>query len=259
MQTSSDLLKCGSCRSEFLLSDIVVFIQHKTSSACKLVEQQTEVTDKNITPISTTTNSDLTCGTCPQTFSNARSLLEHAQYTHKINIFVNSQSPATTTTSSSSVVNNTPSTQANNSSQQTPNTSNHKNNSTNEIFIDFVQSDKHCSANGSSPTYNITVSSSNNNNNNNNSNSSTSDHKDLNSNGSLLINKSVNMSPKKKLLNYTYDSMQNNTASNNHNNNSVDIKIESNENDNTSSKVINENNLNAPADLSLRTPVTSKY
>ena len=34
----ADLLKCGSCLAEFLLSDIVVFIQHKTKS-CK---QQTD-------------------------------------------------------------------------------------------------------------------------------------------------------------------------------------------------------------------------
>ena len=32
----ADLLTCGSCLAEFLLSDIVIFIQHKTSQSCQL-------------------------------------------------------------------------------------------------------------------------------------------------------------------------------------------------------------------------------
>ena len=35
----ADLLTCGSCFAEFLLSDIVVFIQHKISQSCKLNEK----------------------------------------------------------------------------------------------------------------------------------------------------------------------------------------------------------------------------
>ena len=34
----ADLLTCGSCFAEFLLSDIVIFIQHKISQSCKLSE-----------------------------------------------------------------------------------------------------------------------------------------------------------------------------------------------------------------------------
>jgi hypothetical protein len=33
--STADLLKCGSCSTEFLLSDILVFIQHK-SKKCKI-------------------------------------------------------------------------------------------------------------------------------------------------------------------------------------------------------------------------------
>jgi hypothetical protein len=46
------------------------------------------------------TDSTLTCGTCPEKFANARSLLEHAQFTHKLHIFQSdrgrSRSPSTT-------------------------------------------------------------------------------------------------------------------------------------------------------------------
>lgn len=70
-----DLLKCGSCCTEFLLSDIVVFIQHK-KKPCNI-----ELTENERNPFK--------CSSCTQTFKNAHSLLEHAQFFHKINIFIN--------------------------------------------------------------------------------------------------------------------------------------------------------------------------
>ncbi len=91
-------------------------------------------------------DSSLTCGTCPEKFTNARSLLEHAQFTHKINIFLSDRNR-------NNMENNLEGQSANNE---------------NEIYIDFVQSStnnkqqaKMSSANGqssSSSSYNITVS-----------------------------------------------------------------------------------------------------
>ncbi|CAF0936328.1 unnamed protein product [Brachionus calyciflorus] len=43
---AADLLKCGSCLTEFLLSDIVYFIQHKTNS-CKFNQKLTNNNQKN--------------------------------------------------------------------------------------------------------------------------------------------------------------------------------------------------------------------
>ncbi len=214
------MLKCGSCRTEFLLSDICVFIQHKTSS-CKLNEPKQS---ENLSP------NDLLCGTCPEKFYDARSLLEHAQYTHKINIFVNndpSPSPSSTNTKllPQSSLNTTTSTTTSNIELPT-----NKKNSTNEIFIDFVQSDKR-----SDNRYNITVSSSSNNNNNGNNNSIEHDQEN-NINTSIMNNSNnnnktiINMSPKKKLLSYSYNNLAKNSTDDD-SNGKVKIEMKNNQKD----------------------------
>jgi hypothetical protein len=213
------LLKCGSCRTEFLLSDICVFIQHKTSS-CKLYEPKKS---ENLSP------NDLLCGTCPEKFYDARSLLEHAQYTHKINIFVNSDpspSPSSTNTKLLPSSNTTSTTSTTTSNIELPT---NKKNSTNEIFIDFVQSDKR-----SDNRYNITVSSSSNNNNGNNNNNSMEHDQENNINTSIMNNSNnnnktiINMSPKKKLLSCSYNNLAKNSIDDD-SNGKVKIEMKNNQ------------------------------
>lgn len=191
------MLKCGSCRIEFLLSDIVQFIQHKTSSSCKVPEQQqydnsNNTGNGNITSVSpgchacenANDSTKLTCGTCPETFTNARSLLEHAQYIHKINIFLNTKTTTNKASPGASSSVNTASFMPGNnlnrtyqstihgglSSSLSNETAKNKNRQQTDVFIDFMPSDKrHMDRSAPSSLYNITVSSTNNNNNNSNS------------------------------------------------------------------------------------------
>lgn len=80
-----DFLKCGSCCTEFLLSDICEFIRHKKKSCCIELNDhhyQQQASQNSI-------ENYLRCSSCSETFKSAYSLLEHAQYFHKINIFIN--------------------------------------------------------------------------------------------------------------------------------------------------------------------------
>ena len=212
------------------MSDICVFIQHKTS-LCKLNEQKQS---EDLTS-SVSSNNDLLCGTCPEKFYDARSLLEHAQYTHKINIFVNSTSSSspstlevTNTVPQSSSSSNTSTTTTTTTTTNNIEIANNKKNPTNEIFIDFVQSDKR-----SDNRYNITVSSSSSNNGNNsmehdreNNNMNTSVNNNNNNNNNKTI---INMSPKKKLLSYSYNNLVKNSMDDG-NSNGNEVKIEANSN-----------------------------
>lgn len=96
----ADLLKCGSCLAEFFLSDIVIFIQHKTKSCKQQAGSSSFTTDYhngangsegyccNHTCSTSSDNNSLACSSCLETFKSPKSLLEHAQFAHKINIFI---------------------------------------------------------------------------------------------------------------------------------------------------------------------------
>ncbi|RMZ93713.1 zinc finger protein 296-like [Brachionus plicatilis] len=121
----ADLLKCGSCSTEFLLSDIVFFIQHKTK-ACK-INQRPNSQKENI----------LKCSNCSESFRTADGLLKHAQFHHNINIFIEKQS------------------ETKNGQTKT------KEEKQDQIFIDVIPSESNSMFLDHSNSYNITVSSSN--------------------------------------------------------------------------------------------------
>ncbi|XP_013421968.1 RB-associated KRAB zinc finger protein-like [Lingula anatina] len=77
-----DYLTCGSCQSEFPLSEIVVFMQHKKYNCDDTPDQQATIKGQDITV------AKYLCQSCPKQFSAAVSLLQHAQNNHRMKIYL---------------------------------------------------------------------------------------------------------------------------------------------------------------------------
>ncbi|CAH1780292.1 unnamed protein product [Owenia fusiformis] len=97
----SDYLTCGTCWTDFPLSEITTFIQHKK------IECDDDESTENINP------GGLLCQTCPQKFLTAWSLVKHVQGKHNVPIYKQSDldknpTPKNATSKSSKATNPTP-------------------------------------------------------------------------------------------------------------------------------------------------------
>ncbi|KAI3381690.1 hypothetical protein SNEBB_004585 [Seison nebaliae] len=81
MIQKDDTLNCGECKRSFPLRDITLFFQHKIEQC-----QENSPVDEDIED--TVKSCILACSKCEKKFRDARRLLEHIEYHHHQNIFI---------------------------------------------------------------------------------------------------------------------------------------------------------------------------